>query len=65
MKHLRKTSATLLGEHPQYKFFCNHFLADSPRNVADRHYVVPSEAEFFAALDWLRGKLLDSGGEKG
>jgi hypothetical protein len=58
MKHLRKTSATLLGRHPQYKFFANHFLADSPRSVADRHYVVPSEAEFFMALDWLRGQVI-------
>ena len=31
MKHLRKTSASILGQHPQYKFYANHFLADSPR----------------------------------
>jgi hypothetical protein len=58
MKHLRKTSASLLGQHPQFKFYANHFLADSPRTVADRHYVVPSDVEFFMALDWLRGQLL-------
>jgi integrase len=58
MKHLRKTAATILGQHPQYKFYCNHFLADSPRTVADRHYVIPSDKEFFLALDWLRGQLL-------
>lgn len=58
MKHLRKTAASILGQHPQYKFYANHFLADSPRAVADRHYVIPSEAEFFAALDWLRGQIL-------
>lgn len=58
MKHLRKTSATALGKHPQYKFFANHFLADSPRTVADRHYVTPNDDEFFAALDWLRVELL-------
>jgi integrase len=60
MKHLRKTSASLLGQHPLYKFYANHFLADSPRTVADRHYVVPSDAEFFLALDWLRGQFLGS-----
>lgn len=59
MKHLRKTSASLLGQHPQYKFYANHFLADSPRSVADRHYVVPSEDEFFAALEWLRCQILE------
>jgi len=58
MKHLRKTAATLLGQHPQYKFYCNHYLADSPRSVADRHYVKPSDEEFFAALDWLREQIL-------
>jgi integrase len=58
MKHLRKTAASLLGQHPQYKFYANHFLADSPRTVADRHYVTPSDAEFFRALDWLRGQIL-------
>ena len=46
MKHLRKTGATLLGQHPHYKFFANHFLADSPKTMADKHYVVPSQAEF-------------------
>jgi integrase len=60
MKHLRKTAASLLGQHPQYKFYANHFLADSPRTVADRHYVVPSDEEFFAALAWLRGQVLGS-----
>jgi len=66
MKHLRKTSASILGQHPQFKFYANHFLADSPRSIADRHYVIPSEAEFFLALDWLRGELLRTeGGEAG
>jgi integrase len=58
MKHLRKTSASLLGKHPQYKFYANHFLADSPRTIADRHYVTPSDEEFFQALEWLRGEIL-------
>jgi integrase len=61
MKHLRKTAASILGQHPQYKFYCNHFLADSPRSVADRHYVTPSDEEFFAALAWLRGQILTEG----
>ena len=58
LKHLRKTASTALGRHPQFKFYANHFLADSPRSIADRSYVVPSEEEFFSALDWLRGQLL-------
>lgn len=58
MKHLRKMAASLLGEHPQYKFYANHFLADSPKGMADKHYVKPNDEEFFAALEWLRGQLL-------
>jgi hypothetical protein len=54
MKHLRKTAASILGQYPQYKFYSNHFLADSPGTVAVRHYVIPSESEFFLALDWLQ-----------
>jgi integrase len=64
MKHLRKTSATLLGQHPQYKFFANHFLADSPRSMADKHYVRPNGEEFFLALDWLRGQVLAPAAEQ-
>lgn len=63
LKHLRKTSASLLAQHPSFKFYANHFLADSPKSVADRHYVVPSDAEFFDALDWLRGQVLAEGGD--
>jgi integrase len=62
MKHLRKTAASMLGQHPQFKFYANHFLADSPRTVADRHYVTPSDEEFFLALDWLRGQVLGTEG---
>jgi len=62
LKHLRKTASTLLGSHPQYKFYANHFLADSPKTIADRHYVVPSDEEFFEALGWLRGQILGKPG---
>ena len=58
MKHLRKTSATILGQHPHFKFYSNHFLADSPKSIADKHYVVASDAEFFMALDWLRREIM-------
>lgn len=58
MKHLRKTSASLLGEHPQYKFYTTYFLADSPRHMSDKHYVRPSDNEFFDALAWLREQIM-------
>ena len=34
------------------------FLADSPKTMADKHYVTPSDKEFFQALDWLREQIL-------
>lgn len=58
MKHLRKTSATLLASHPQYKYYAAYFLADSPKGMDQRHYITPSKEEFFTGLDWLRGQIL-------
>jgi hypothetical protein len=54
---LRNTAATLLGDHLSYKFYTQYFLAQSPKTVTDKHYLIPSEAEFFAALEWLDGRL--------
>jgi hypothetical protein len=58
MKHLRKTSASLLGQHPLFKYYATHFLADSPRHMTEKHYVTPSDEEFFLSLDWLRSQIL-------
>jgi len=58
MKHLRKTSASLLGQHSQFKYYATHFHADSPRNMTEKHYVTPSDEEFFLSLDWLRSQIL-------
>jgi integrase len=63
MKHLRKTSATILSQHPLYKYFATYFLAHSPKGVAERSYVIPNDAEFFEALDWLRLQYFPEGGE--
>lgn len=54
MKQLRKTSATLLGGHEVYGRYAQYFLAHSPKNVTDRHYVRPNDEQFFEGLDWLR-----------
>jgi integrase len=62
MKHLRKTSATLLATHAQFKYYAGHFLADSPRGMDQRHYVRPNDDEFCKALGWLRGQVLGVSG---
>lgn len=58
MKHLRKTAASILATHPQYKYYSENFLGHAPKGVANTHYVKPSNAEFSEALDWLRIQFL-------
>lgn len=53
-KQLRATGASKLAEHPQYKFYTVYFLGHSPRGIVEKHYVKPTDREFFEALDWLR-----------
>jgi integrase len=62
MKHLRKTAATILGQHPQFKYYGGHYLADAPKGMDQKHYMKPNEEEFFLSLDWLRGQLLTNEG---
>lgn len=52
-KTFRKTGATVLGEHKTYKFYSQYYLGHSPRSVADKNYVKPSDKEFFKACEWL------------
>lgn len=53
IKLLRKTAATKLGEHPTHGRFAQHFLGHSPRTIADKHYVRPSDEQFNEAVRWL------------
>jgi integrase len=59
LKVFRKTSANLLensktiAEGKDFRHCVMYFLAQAPRETKDRHYVSPSEEEFFAALAWL------------
>ena len=54
---LRATGASKLAEHPQYKYFSQYYLGHSPRTVAEKHYVRPTDKEFFEALAWLERAL--------
>lgn len=58
LKNLRKTAASELVKHTKYKFYAQYFLAHAPDNVADAKYIIPSDDEFFEALEWLRGRLI-------
>ncbi len=57
-KNLRTVASNHLGTHPQFKFYAQYFLGQSPKTIADKHYVTPNDAEFFKALDWLRSELI-------
>lgn len=35
------------------------YLAHSPKSIADRHYVTPSQKQFDAAIAWLRTELIE------
>lgn len=58
MKHLRKTCASLLDQHPEFHRFAERFLAHAPKSVAGRHYLAQADEPFFAALDWLGNMIL-------
>ena len=55
IRSLRATGATFLGTHPEYSRYAQYFLGHAADNMADKHYVKPSEDEFFKALLWLEG----------
>ena len=52
-KCLRKTSASKLATHKEYKFYAQYFLGQKPDSIADNRYVVPSQEEFDLAVEWL------------
>lgn len=74
MKHLRKTSATLLENHVvtlpsgevvnPYSGCVTLFLGHSPRSIAAKHYAAPPQALFDAAVQWLGEQLGVADGPK-
>jgi integrase len=57
-KHLRKSAATKLGSHGEYRAYAQFFLGHAPTSVADAHYVKPSQERFDSAVNWLRDQFL-------
>jgi integrase len=53
LKHLRKTSASKLETHDVFGRYTGYFLGHAPQSVANRHYVVPDQKQFNAAVTWL------------
>ncbi|MGO9114770.1 MAG: tyrosine-type recombinase/integrase [Thermoguttaceae bacterium] len=50
---IRKTGASKLAQHPQYKWYADYYLGHSPKGIAEKHYIKPEDTEFFEALKWL------------
>ena len=57
-KHLRKSAATKLGSHVEYRAYAQYFLGHAPDTVADTHYVKPDQGRFDSAVNWLRDQFL-------
>lgn len=53
LKTFRASAASMLDNHPEFKLYEQHFLGHSPRTVAQKHYVTPSQERFDAAVRWL------------
>jgi intergrase/recombinase len=53
LKHLRKTSATLLGGNREFASVADLYLGHAPRSIADKHYKqAPMELLAYGVL-WL------------
>ncbi|MBX9770779.1 MAG: tyrosine-type recombinase/integrase [Candidatus Obscuribacterales bacterium] len=53
LKHLRKTSSSLLYNNGDYAQFAEYFLCHAGQSVAQKHYLKVFDSEFFKALTWL------------
>jgi integrase len=56
LKLIRKTSATMVADHPTYKNYVDLFLGHTPSKMSERHSANYSQTEFDEAVDWLRTK---------
>lgn len=57
LKNFRSTSATAIGNHPEFCRFAQYFLDHAPKTIADKHYVKPSQADFDRCVLWLGSHL--------
>jgi len=57
LKRFRKTGASILEQHSEYRRYTLHYLAQSPKSVAERSYIIPDEKTFREMLLWLRDQF--------
>tara|TARA_R110002167_G_scaffold207033_1_gene411196 strand:+ start:205 stop:1659 length:1455 start_codon:yes stop_codon:yes gene_type:complete len=53
LKTFRSTGASKLEEHKEYGRYAQYYLGQSPRSIAEKHYVIPSKNQFDRAVKWL------------
>ena len=53
LKALRKTGASTLVKHKQYKWYVEYYLGHCPSTIGQKSYYTPDDAEFYEALKWL------------
>jgi len=60
VKNFRSIAATLIESHESYGRYKTHFLGQSPKSIADKHYAAPSNELFTRIILWLHDKILNS-----
>ena len=53
LKSLKKTSASLLRDHPNYSSLEDLYLGHAPRRISDKHYTLAPQTLFDEAIAWL------------
>jgi integrase len=53
LKSLKKTSASMLRNHPKYASLEDLFLGHAPQRMSDKHYAANPETLFDEAIAWL------------
>lgn len=57
LKALKKTSVSLLADDARYASLKHLFLGHSPKSIADKHYVRPTQKLLNEGIDWLGDQL--------
>jgi len=57
LKAFRSIGSTIIGDHREYGRYYSHYLGHSPKSIADKHYVPPSEELFDEIMAYV-GKQL-------
>ncbi len=55
---LRSTVSTMLDAQDEFSRYAQFFLGQAAKEVARKHYVIPNQDRFDAAVEWLGQKIV-------